>query len=144
MKTYRQMRQEHQKRVHEFLDKYAFFAFNQKQFQDGCARLGIEGEPEDALYKLQSTGGFVLKSKWEEYAAIANSNHKEMQDALADPVTGYEFACQMFKEEMNNHEFSYTGDPFYVLDALGYDPEDIQADEMLKKAFNDAAGFKVF
>ena len=46
-------------------------------------------------------------------------HRKELEDAIAGDKTGQGFICDMFLQELENHEYSYTGDVQETLDALG-------------------------
>lgn len=140
MNQYRKLSEDHQERVNVFLNKYAFFAFNEKQFQDGLQRLGIsEEDAGKKLVRMGSTGGFMLKEHTAEYAALAEGIADEVDKAVHDPSTGPSFAYDMFYYELANHEYSYTGCKEDALDALGYTWEDIRKDEILQTALEQAA-----
>lgn len=44
----------------------------------------------------------------------------------------------MFLTELENHEYSYTGDAEDTLDALGYTIDEIYADDLLRHGFEKA------
>ena len=46
---------------------------------------------------------------------------------------------QMFRNELANHEYGWTGDPEETLEALGMTWEEVQNSEKLLKGFNRAA-----
>ena len=139
MNRYRELTERHQKRIDAFLSQYAFFAFSEKQFAEGLQRLGItEEDAGEKLVRMSSTGGFMLKDRAAEYWKIAQEITDEISAAVHDPDTGRSFAYDMFYYELANHEYSYTGCAEDALDALGYEWEDIQKDEVLKSALEQA------
>lgn len=138
MNLYTQLRNSQQKRVDDFLNKYAFFAFSEEQFKDGLRRLGISEDAKKALAPLGTTGGYILRERAEDYRTLAEQLQAETEAALADPATGAQFAYDMFYFELCNHEYSYTGDISETLDALGYTPEEIRDNEQLQTALRKA------
>ena len=140
MNQYKKLSDDHQRRVSEFLDKYAFFAFNDRQFTNGLQRLGIDrNDAGKMLVRMSGTGGYMLRGKAAEYRALSETIAAETDAAVHDPVTGPGFAYDMFYYELANHEYSYTGRADDALDALGYDWNDIRNDELLKTALEKAA-----
>lgn len=138
MNMYDEMCRRHQQEVNDFLSKYAFFAFSEKQFQEGLARFGIsEAEAADKLYKI-SAGGFILKDQYDAYMELSERLYRERQDALHDPETGKQFAVDMFKSELGNHEYSYTGELDETLDALGLTMAEVLQDKTLSAALLEA------
>ena len=135
---YEKMRKEHQKRVDDFLRQYAFFAFSEKQFKEGLEKLGVPEGAKGVLVPLGNTGGFILKEKAQEYRELITVIACEIQAAIDDPETGAEFAYQMFYAELANHEYSYTGSTWETLDALGYTPEEVDENPILKEALKRA------
>lgn len=142
-KSYRKMRAEQQEAVSAILNKYAFFAFSNEQFYEGLRKFDLSDSPED-LAKLSRIygGGYILKDHAAELSAVFDKNADEFSDRCNDPETGSRFLYGAFREELANHEYSYTGDPSDALQALGFTLEDLQeAPEILaifKKAAADA------
>ena len=138
MNMYDEMCRRHQREVNDFLSKHAFFAFSEKQLQEGLAKFGIsEAEAAAKLYGI-SAGGFILKDQYNAYMELSERLYKERQDALHDPETGYQFAVDMFKSELANHEYSYTGELEETLDALGLTMAEVLQDKTLSKALLEA------
>ena len=52
---------------------------------------------------------------------------QELEDAIAGDKTGQGFICDMFLQELRNHEYSYTGDVQETLDALGITAQYMEA-----------------
>ena len=134
MNLYDQQRHEQQKRMNDFLDQYAFFAFNEKQFSDGIAKLGTE---TGSIVSIGG-GGYVLKEKIFSLTDLMKRAQRERKEALEDPETGSQFAYNMFYSELANHEYGYTGRADDALDALGVSWEDLAASPMLREAFEKA------
>lgn len=137
MNLYREQRDDQQRRCSAFLKQYAFFAFDKEQFAKGLDRLGLGESDTDLLVKIQG-GGFMLKDKAADFLQMMAAFDQERKAALEDPETGRQFAVDMFRTELNNHEYSYTGDPTEALEALCYTPEEIRADPRLFEAFKEA------
>ena len=73
---------------------------------------------------ITSTAGrYLLKTGCKSDVAKLNEmftrHRKELEDAIAGDKTGQGFICDMFLQELENHEYSYTGDVQETLDALG-------------------------
>lgn len=66
-------------------------------------------------------------------------HRKERKDAITADETGEGFVYQMFRNELANHEYGWTGDPEETLEALGMTWEEVQNSEKLLKGFNRAA-----
>ena len=139
MNLYKQMHDDQQERVNDFLNKYAFFAFSDEQLHEGYKKLKTDPEsaPDD-LVVLGRTGGFVLKERKDEFLQLLEDMRREQDEAIDDPVTGPQFAYDMFLYELNNHEYSYTLDRSETLDALGLTEEEVEDNPVLKKALRKA------
>lgn len=138
MNTYTLMKRTHQKQVDDYLSKCSFFAFNEKQFREGLQKLGIAEDQTGVLVRLGDTGGYILKEKAPGFKELMDKLDREKQDALQDPENGYQFAYSMFYTELANHEYSWTGDTWETLDALGITEEDLNRAPMLQKALEKA------
>lgn len=137
MNLYRQQRDDQQRRCSAFLNKFAFFAFSKEQFEKGLEGLGLAESDTDLLVKIPG-GGFMFKDMAPEFMKMMKAFDRERQAALKDPKTGRQFAIDMFRTELNNHEYSYTGDPTEALEALGYTPEEVRENPLLYDAFKEA------
>ena len=137
MNLYRMQEAEHQRRVNDFLSKYAFFAFDEKQFNEGLAKLGIAPGTEGALVSIPG-GGYLLADRGRELKDLLRKNSQERADAIRDTDTGPQFAYDMFRAALNDTEYSYSEDEEDALQRLGYSMQDIEADPILKPAFDKA------
>ena len=113
------------------------FAFNDRQFAEGMAALGLEPTDTDKVYTAPG-GGFYRKEDGPRLKEMMDRFDRELQSAIAGDKTGDGFIYEMFLYELNNHEYGYTGDLSETLDALGYAPEDIRADPRLSHGLEKA------
>lgn len=137
MNLYTQLKATQQKRVNKYMEGCTFFAFTDKQFSEGLKQLNIEGK-EGAIVSLGDTGGYILKEKVKGFMDILKQNRAEFERALADQDTGRQFAFDMFYTELANHEYSYTGNQWEALDALGITADDLKSSAMLQEALAEA------
>ena len=107
------------------------FAFSQKQFDEGMARWGLKPTDTDKILSIGG-GGYVRKSDRDALHAMFNRHREEMQAAIDADPTGEGFILDMFRYELDNHEYSYTHDLEPALDALGLTWEEVQQDPRLK------------
>lgn len=137
MNLYRAQQAEQQRRMSDFTSKYAFFAFDENQFNEGLEKLGIAPGTEGALVRIPG-GGYVLADKAQDFRDLLKSFRRERDEALRDAETGAQFAYDMFRASLNDNEYSYSEDAEDTLNSLGYDLQDIEADPVLKTAFDKA------
>ncbi len=135
MNQYRTLRDKQQKEVNEFP---MFFAFSNKQFEEGMAKFGLTPDQTDKIYKFGNTGGFYLRTDSEKLFAMFEKHEKERSEAIASDPTGEGYIYEMFLYELRNHEYGYTGDTEDTLNALGLTMEEIEADERLSHGFKKA------
>ena len=135
MNKYRELKSRHEKMMNEFP---MFYAFNNKQFEEGMAKLGLNPDETDKIYKLGGTGGFYRKSDSNKLKEMFNTFERETKEAIAADETGYGFIYDMFNYELANHEYCITWDLEPTLDALGLTLAEINADERLLKGFKKA------
>lgn len=137
MGLYKEQRAGQQRRMNDFLSKYAFFAFSEKQFNEGLKQLGIAPGTKGAIATIPG-GGYLLADKAQEFTDILKSFTQERAAAIQDPETGQEFAFDMFLTELYNTEYGYTGDTTEAIEHLGYTLQEIEAEPVLKAAFEKA------
>ena len=135
MNKYRELKSRHEKMMNEFP---MFYAFNNKQFEEGMAKLGLNPDETDKIYKLGGTGGFYRKSDSNKLKEMFNTFERETKEAIAADETGYGFIYDMFNYELANHEYCITWDLEPTLDALGLTLAEINADERRLKGFKKA------
>lgn len=117
----------------KFVDESAFFAFDEKQFEEGLDELHVtEKDIVRAGY-----GMFVLKDKIDGLHQLSESSDREMKEGMKDR----DFVYDMFRYELANHEYCITGDYTETLDALNLTMDEVEDNpmwlEQLKKARND-------
>lgn len=135
MESYRELRDRQQKEVNEFP---LGFAFSNQQFKEMMEKWGLSENDTDKIYSI-GAGGYVQRKDSTAMHEMFNRHHKELQDAINADRTGEGFIKQMFKEELENHEFGYTGDYEDTLDALGITWETIRKNEALRHGLEIAA-----
>ena len=69
---------------------------------------------------------------------MSERHYREVQEAVAADKAGTGFIYQMFRYELANYEFGYTGEADDALAALGYTEAQIEADPALKQGFEKA------
>ena len=139
METYKAMKDRHQSEVNDFLKQFAFFAFSKDQFAEGMKKLGLRKGQEKKLCYLGYSGGYILKDHAAEFAGMMARLDQERAEAVADTETGKEYALQMFRYELANHEYTYTFDVYETIEALGYSVDDINNNDRLLEALREAA-----
>ena len=133
MNAYVAMKKRHQKEVDSFP---IYFAFSNEQFEKIMERLGLSGDKRSENYYGKrlvkiGAGGFVLKEDSSKFVDMFKRHKKELDSMIADDKTGEGFIYQMFRYELNNHEYGYTGETEDTLEALGFSQEQIEADPRL-------------
>lgn len=131
MNDYKKMKEKHQKEINEFP---MFFAFNNKQFDEGMKKLGLDPSEEHKIYKLGGTGGFYRKSDATKLNEMFKRHEEEMRKAMADD----EFIFEMFNYELSNHEYIYTYDVTDTLNSLGLTADEVRNDKRLMDALQKA------
>jgi len=102
MSAYTEMNNRHQQEVNDFP---FFFAFNDKQFEEGMAKFGLSPNDTDKIYSMSNTGGFYLRTDSPRLAEMMARHNKEFADAVAADLTGEGFIFEMFDYELANHEY---------------------------------------
>ena len=131
MNKYKQLRDKHSKEFNEFP---IFFAFNEKQFEEGMAKLNLKRSDIQKVYKLSDTGGFYRKSDAAMLKELFKRHDHEMAEAMQDD----DFLYDMFSYELANHEYAYSYDLFPVLEACGLTYDDIKENPRLADALKNA------
>lgn len=128
MNEYQKLRERQQQ---EFNALPLGFAFNDRQFAETMQGWGLD--PEKDLDKICSIGygGFVQKKDADLLHTTTARHEAELKAAIEADRTGEGFIYDMFRAELDDHEYSYTMDLSDTLDALGYTAEDINANKRL-------------
>lgn len=128
MNKYAELRERQQQ---EFNSLPLGFAFNARQFAETMQGWGLDPEKDlDKIYSI-GCGGFIQKKDAEQLHTTTARHEAELSAAIAADPTGDGFICDMFRCELDNHEYSYTMDLSDTLEALGYTAENINADKRL-------------
>jgi len=132
---YRELKERQQQEVHEFP---FFFAFNDNQFIEGMKRFGLSVEDTDKIYKFGDTGGFYLRTDAARLREMSDRHEAERKAAIAADKRGNGYIYHMFRDELINHEFTWTDELEDTLDALGITLEEINDDPRLKRGLEKA------
>ena len=112
-------------------------AFSDKQFAEMMAKWGLTVNDTDKIYSL-GCGCFIRKSDSEAFHEIMERHERERNDAIAADSTGDGYIYDMFRSELANHEYGYTGELDDTLAALGLTLDEINADERLSHGLRKA------
>jgi len=137
MNKYLEMKKRHQEEVNNFP---MFFAFNEKQFDEGMRSLGLAPTEKSKICRVGSTGGYILKTDSDKLYDMLSRHEVEMKDAIK---TDDDFIFEMFRYELDNHEYSYTGEISDTLSALGLTIKDVETDERLKAGLRKAQDYVI-
>lgn len=113
------------------------FAFNDRQFAEAMAALGLEPTDTDKVYKAPG-GGIYRREDGPRLKAMMDRFDQELKDAIAGDQTGDGFIYEMFLYELDAHEYGYTMDRSDTLDALGYTADEVLGDPRLKRGIEKA------
>lgn len=136
MESYRELRDRQQK---EFNELPLGFAFSDKQFDEMMEKWGLDPENDlDKIYQIPG-GGFIQKKDHERFLEVLDRHNAEKEAAKTADEDGTGFLYQMFKYELDNHEYGYTGDLEDTLDCLGLTWEELKASPVMLKALDKAS-----
>lgn len=125
--TYLVLKQKHQEEVNNFP---MVFAFNNKQFEEAMAKLGLTATDTDKIHSIGG-GGYIRKTDSAALSELLDRHDKEMKEAIDSDTSGNGFIFDMFSYELANHEYNYTGEIGPTLDALGLTIDEINACDKL-------------
>lgn len=120
METYRQMQARHQKEMNDFP---IAFAYDEKQFNDGMNKLGLDPSETDKVVSV-FYGAFIRKEDHPALMEMFERHTREERDAFVRNED--DWAYHAFRYELANHEFSYTGDYEPALEACGFTLEELK------------------
>ena len=136
METYKQMKDRHQSEVNALP---LAFAFSHDRYLERLAEWNItEEEANNGAIIGIGGGGFIRSSDRDLVIGTFERIHDETEAAIAADTTGDGFIYQMFLYELNNHEYSYTGDVDETLNALGLTWEEMGDKPALLNGLNKA------
>lgn len=133
--NYLALKERQQKEVNDFP---MFFAFSDKQFEEGMKKIGLDPSDTDKIYKFGSTGGFYKKTDSQALKDMFNRHDEEMNKAIEEDKTGEGFIYEMFNYELANHEYCVTYEVDDTLRALGLTIEEVNDDTRLSHGLNKA------
>lgn len=129
MNAYIQLKNKKQKEFNAFP---MAFAFSSEQLKEGLDKLGITKDEAVGI----GVGGFIRKSDLEAFKAMVKKWNDAEAEAIANDKTGEGFIKDMFIYELDNHEFSYTGNSEDTVRDLGLTYEKIKSDKALSRGFD--------
>lgn len=136
METYKEMKERHQAEVNALP---LAFAFSERQYNEKLAEWNITPEEAKAGAIVGiGNGGFIRSSDRELVKGTFKRIREEKAAAIAEDVTGDGFIYEMFLTELNNHEYSYTGDISETLEALGITAEEVNSNKALQNGLKKA------
>lgn len=108
------------------------FAFSNEQMKEGLDKLGITADEAVGI----GAGGFIRKSDLEAFKDMVKRWQDAEAEAIANDKTGEGFIKDMFVYELDNHEYSYTGDATPAIVALGLTYTKIRNNKALSRGFD--------
>ena len=128
---YLEFKRDQEKIMNEF--ESIFYAFNDKQFEEGMEKFGLDKADTGKIASLGG-GGYILKDKSKAFYNMVNEFSNGLEAGLKEEV----FLLEALTYELQNHEYNYTGELEQAFAALGITMEDIESlsfgIEVLKKA----------
>ncbi len=127
------------KRQHDEIAAFPmFFAFNNKQFQEGMTRLGLSPTDTTKIYKFGDTGGFYRREDSAQLREMMDRHERELHEAIEGDTTGEGFIFNMFNYELANHEYIITGSVADALRSLGLTLAEVEGNPALKHGLQKA------
>lgn len=121
MNLYKVLKEKQKKEIDDFP---FIFAFTNEQLEEGLKKYGLTMNDRDKICNLGS-GIFMQKKDIELYKDMSNRHNQEIQNEIANDKTGENFVKDMFKYELQNHEYGYTLEIEDTLEALNLTIDDI-------------------
>lgn len=136
METYIEMKNRHQAEVNALP---LAFAFSKEQYLEKLAAWNItEAEADAGAVIGIGAGGFIRSSDRDLVIDTFKRHREERAAAIAADQNGTGYIYEMFLYELNNHEYSYTGDVSETLAALHITAEDINSNAALQNGLKAA------
>lgn len=134
METYTEMKERHQSEVNALP---LAFAFSHDRYLERLAAWNItEEEAKAGAIVGIGNGGFIRASDRDLVISTFERIADEEAAAIAADQDGTGYIYQMFLYELNNHEYSYTGDIDETLDALHISNKDLAENPALLNGLN--------
>lgn len=134
MNQYKKLIDKQQKEFNEFPK---FFAFDERQFDEGMKKLKLKENETDKILSI-GAGGFIRKSDVLSFNKMMKSHKQEIKDSIKNDMTGEHFIKDMFRYELASHEYCITYNLEETLDALGLSIEEINNNNALKNGLDMA------
>lgn len=131
---YKELKKKFQKEFNKFP---VFFAFDNKQFQEGMEKLGLKENEIDRIVSI-GAGGYIRKTDIKKYNKMFEKRNQEFKNAIKGDLTGEGFIKQMFRYELANHEYCFTHDLSDTLEALDLTIEEVNSSKALKNGLKMA------
>ena len=131
---YNELRQKQQKEV----DEFPFgFAFSNEQFKEMMEKFGLTENDTDKIYSI-GAGGYIRKSDADAMHEMFTRHEKERQQAIENDKDSSGYIYEMFRYELDNHEYCITYDLEPTLRALGLTEEEVNKNPKLLKGLKKA------
>ena len=131
---YSELRQKQQKEV----DEFPFgFAFSNEQFKEMMEKFGLSENDTDKIYSI-GAGGYIRKSDADAMHEMFTRHEKERQQAIENDKDSSGYIYEMFRYELDNHEYCITYDLEPTLRALGLTEEEVNKNPKLLKGLKKA------
>lgn len=134
MNAYEELKERHRKELNEFP---LGFAFSKEQFKRMMEKWGLTENDTDKIYSI-GAGGYVRRLDADAMHELIERHQHERKQAIENDVNGDGYIYQMFRSELANHEYGYTGDIEETLDAVGVTLDDLNKHENLRKGLAKA------
>lgn len=129
MNKYEEIKNKHQKEVNAFPIQ---FAFSSSQFENGMKKLGLTVKDTNKIVNI-GVGGFIRKTDLASFKEMLTRQYEEHNNLVQEDKTGEGYIKDMFIYELENHEYSYTGQLDAALDALNLKYDTIMKTPALKQ-----------
>lgn len=128
--TYSEMKKRHSDEINAFP---IGFAFSKEGFKESMEELGLTENDTDKITGIGYGGGFIKKDDVPKFVEMIKRQNKEQKEAIEADKTGEGFIKEMFRYELNNHEYYISGEYDETLESLNLTMEDINNDPKLKR-----------